>query len=566
MSVGRLARTIWELDPRQIVGRVGFRARRAVWPLVRETPSWTARVPALPSRGALPSSCPLDDEDIAALEAGTLRLAGHAARLPERAPFEPSERDPLFRYQLHEHAWLREAMTRSPVLEARLAAWLAEYVSMRAPRGSVAIDPYPLATRMLQWQGLVQLGLVPAESMTEAFADATRLLLGLSETHLLANHLLRDRAALVVGSAWLDGALGERLRARALRSFAAECDAQLDRDGMHEERCPAYHAHAAMDLLFALEASTTSGGDASLDRAREAIARHAERAVAALDVITHADDHVAAFGDSAPLSAPTRGSIAAWADAMALRPTATATHACGSRTRRTLPRSGFSRITGDAFDLFVSHGPFGAPAQPGHAHCDLFAFELDVGGERVVADPGVHAYHDETWRTRTRASHSHATPSLEGREQAEIWSRFRCGWRPRSIEARWSGERLTCEARAFGPHDARTVRRTLHVGDEALRIEDAIDGSDTMNAAIPLAPDLAVVMDGERRARVTRNGASVLTVHLESEGRIGVETGAVSHRFGARLEAPRLRLHGPGRIEYTLLLPPLSGARPSARP
>ncbi|MBN8610210.1 MAG: heparinase II/III family protein [Deltaproteobacteria bacterium] len=557
MAIGRFARTIWELDPRQVVGRVGFRARRALWPLVRSTPSWPSQIPALPSRDALPSSCPFDDEDLHAIERGSLRLAGHEARLPDDAPFEPDAPDPLYRYQLHEHAWLREAMTRSSAARPSLHAWLLRYARMAAPRGSVAIDPYPLATRLLQWQGLVQLGLLDAGAMRAPIVEATRLLVGLSETHLLANHLLRDRAALVVGSAWIAGAMGEAVRARAARAFASECDAQFDPEGMHEERCPAYHAHASMDLLFALDAIAAGPlGDPAIGRAREVIARHAENAVAALEVVTHADDHVAAFGDSAPRSAPRTSEIAAWARSMGLLASRVVEHAAGAMRRRTLPRSGFSRVTGERMDVLLTHGPFGAPSQPGHAHCDLFAFELDVDGRRVIVDPGVHAYHDPTWRSHTRTSASHATPTVEGREQAEIWSRFRCGWRPRSIEARWTDDRVICEARAFGPHHATTLRRALQITPESLRLEDAIDDASEMSSALPLAPDLDAELEGARAVRVTRHGESVLSVQLLSEGRITIERAEVSHRFGARVPALRLRLHGPGRVEYTLVLAP----------
>jgi hypothetical protein len=207
-------------------------------------------------------------------------------------------------------------------------------------------------------------------------------------------------------------------------------------------------------------------------------------------------------------------------------------------------------------DVLITHGPFGAPSQPGHAHCDLFAFELDLGGRRVIVDPGVHAYHDERWRSETRRSHGHPTPSIEDREQAEIWSRFRCGWRPRSIEARWAGDRLTCEARAFGPHHTTTLRRAMQLSPHEIRVEDAIDGCASISSALPLARDLTAEPESERAVRVSRAGGSVLCVQLLSEGRVTIEHAEVSHRFGARVPAQRLRLHGPGRVEYTLVLTP----------
>jgi hypothetical protein len=562
VSIGRLARTVWELDPRQVVGRAGFRLRRATWPVVRHLPVGPASPPALARRDALPATAPFDEGDLAAIERGVLRLAGHEAALPAGPAFEPAERDPLYRYQLHEHGWLREGMERgSPALRGSLARWLESYWEARFPAGSVAIDPYPLATRMLQWQGLVQRGLVEPERVAAPMVEATRLLAGLSETHLLANHLLRDRAAMVVGSAWVGGRIGELLRARAAAALVDEASAQFLPDGMHEERCPAYHAHATMDLLFALEAlsALASAGATELDRARAALHELAGRAMGALEAVAHEDDRVAAFGDSAPLSAPSVREIVSWADALGVRWERASSSPFGAGERRTLPVSGFTRASVGHATLFVSHGPFGAPSQPGHAHCDLFAIELDVAGRRVIVDPGVHAYHDERWRTETRASAAHATPSLRGREQAEVWSRFRCGWRPRAIETRFGEAHLEGEARAFGPHDPRTLRRRVRVEGDAFEVEDRIEGEREIEVALPLAPGLSVVRDGERAVRVEVDGDAVLRVTLR-EGRLDVEDAHVSHRFGARSPAPRLRLRGGGSVAYTLLTSPRAEA------
>lgn len=561
MSIGRLARTLWELDPRQVIGRAGFRARRALWPAVEALPHVPTRVPPLERREALPATCPLDDADLDLLREGLLPLAGHESPLPLEAPFVPEERDPLYRYQLHEQGWLREAMSRAPDLRHGLSSWLDRYLATRFEPRSLALDPYPLATRLREHQGLVQLGLVAPERLAQSFADGTRLLLGLSETHLLANHLLRDRAALVIGAAWVGGSLGPRLRAHALAAFAAECDAQIDPEGMHEERCPSYHAHALGDLLFALEAIETFERSAERDRAREQVRAHAERALGALEVVTHADDAVAAFGDSAPRSTPRTSAMSTWARALGLRAVSPAIHDAGALRRSTLPRSGFSALRGERYDAFVTHGPFGAPSQPGHAHCDLFAFELDVAGRRVVVDPGVHAYHDPAARHACRTGRAHATPILEGPgldtvEQAEIWSRFRCGWRPRSIEARWQDDLLRCEARAFGPHHAHTLRRTLRFEPGAVHVADAIEGASEISTAIPLAPGLEAIRVLAGAEVRDEAGRVWLEVRTASPGTLEIEAAEVSHRFGARTPATRLRLRGAGRVEYTLALPP----------
>jgi hypothetical protein len=381
----------------------------------------------------------------------------------------------------------------------------------------------------------------------------------LSETHLLANHLLRDRAAMVVGAAWMAGRVGATLREHAAGALVDEVSVQFRVDGMHEERCPAYHAHAVMDLLFALEALSACPRGAAVDRARAALHEHAARGLAALEVVTHEDGLVAAFGDSAPRSTPHTATIAAWADALGVRWASVEATPFASGTRATLPVSGFTRITQGDAQLFLSHGPFGAPAQPGHAHCDLFAFELDVAGHRVIVDPGVHAYHDESLRRATRASAEHATPSIPGREQAEIWSRFRCGWKPRGVEARWTSDRLEGQARAFGPHEPLTVRRTIASVGTSFEIVDRIDGAQEVEVALPLAPTMTV-RERDTMRLVIGDATPRLRVTVE-EGRADVEPAVVSHRFGACVPAERVRLRGAGTVRYTLTPVGPEGAR-----
>jgi hypothetical protein len=283
--------------------------------------------------------------------------------------------------------------------------------------------------------------------------------------------------------------------------------------------------------------------------------------------VTHEDGLVAAFGDSAPRSTPSTLAIAAWADALGVRWVSVEEAPFASGTRVTAPVAGFTRLALGHARVYVSHGPFGAPAQPGHAHCDLFAFELDVAGHRVIVDPGVHAYHDEALRQATRASAEHASPSILGREQAEIWSRFRCGWKPRGIEARWSADRLEAQARAFGPHAPHTLRRTLSAiaaaegagSGRAFEVVDRIEGAEAVTVALPLAPEMSILArdattitigDGRPRLRVTAH-----------EGTMDVEPAVVSHRFGACTPSQRVRLRGAGGVRYTLTPIGSEGAR-----
>jgi hypothetical protein len=69
----------------------------------------------------------------------------------------------------------------------------------------------------------------------------------------------------------------------------------------------------------------------------------------------------------------------------------------------------------------VSCGPNGLRGRGGHAHNDKLSIELVMDGRDVVVDPGAYLYtSDPDQRNRFRATGSHNTVQVEGREQAEL--------------------------------------------------------------------------------------------------------------------------------------------------
>ncbi|AKU93099.1 heparinase II/III family protein [Vulgatibacter incomptus] len=556
VAAGTWIRTIAGLHPKQIVGRPSYRLRRAIAPHVAtRLQPWAFRIPDLPGVALSPTA--FGDEQREALRRGELALVGLAGALPEDAPYIPAHDDPLYVYEFHQLGWFAGALATLPEadpLHGRLIDWLDRYLAWDHPGDSPYWDAYPLASRLLTLLPLAARGFIGGKGIERALGASAVAILGLQETHLQGNHLLRSRAAAAVSSVFFEGPASDSVAASAWTALVREANAQFCADGVHEERTPTYHLLCISDLLVCIELARKAQTPA-IRAEVEALVRIAARALGALDVLTHVDGRIAAFGDSAPASSLRSDDLRAFAAAVGIRSTGLLdVSKSGGWARQTAGTSGYTLLQSSGLSLFLSHGPFGAKHQPGHAHCDLFAFELDVEGTRMIVDPGVHAYHDTEWRLRSRASSVHATPSVEGREQAEIWSRFRCGWRPTVEPARWeakpNGWRVDLRAAAFGPKPM-PVERTIEFAGTQIRFVDRLPVE--FSVALPLAPDVEVRVDSRGASLVHPKAAKGIQVTLES-GTLDLETCSISHAFGARTPSCRLRLRSDaaGRLGWSL--------------
>jgi len=87
--------------------------------------------------------------------------------------------------------------------------------------------------------------------------------------------------------------------------------------------------------------------------------------------------------------------------------------------------------------LFVDVGEVGQNGLGGHGHNDILSFELFLGGEPVVVDPGTYLYSgDFETHARLRSTQSHNGLQVDGTEIAPLIGNFRIGDRAMPTEAR----------------------------------------------------------------------------------------------------------------------------------
>ncbi|HEV2146727.1 MAG TPA: alginate lyase family protein [Longimicrobiaceae bacterium] len=433
---------------------------------------------------------------------------------------------------------------------ARRFEELAEgWIAATADGAGDGWEPYPLSLRTVNWtQALLlfgdALGSAFRERLTGSLARQLATLERRLEWHILANHLQKNLCALATGGLLFEGAAAERWRRVGLRHLWREVEEQVLPDGGHFERSPMYHAIALGDLLELLLLLRACGEPAP-PAAVERIGRMAD----AFDRLSRPDGSLHLLNDSAGGIAPARDRLDALARA-----------ALGHGVVETdgvweLPQTGFLGYTAASTGerLIVDCGAPGPPYQPGHAHCGLLGFELDLGGRSVFVDSGVSGYDGDPFREYVRSTRAHNTVAVAGREQSEVWGTFRLARRAVVLYAQADAGEEGCRIRAaYRPfHERRIVHhRTVERGAGDWTVTDRVEGAEDapLQSYLHLHPEAAVVVeDGGITARLPG-----VTVHVEPFGtdRLDVVRGArdpvqgwYCPEFGCAVPAAAIEMH-----------------------
>ena len=85
-------------------------------------------------------------------------------------------------------------------------------------------------------------------------------------------------------------------------------------------------------------------------------------------------------------------------------------------------------------------GPVAATNLPAHGHCDLFGLEASVETQRWIVDSGNYNYSGDSMRAYCRSSIAHNVVAVDDQNQANVWSKFRMGNRPKILDLKHGSE------------------------------------------------------------------------------------------------------------------------------
>lgn len=499
------------------------------------------------------------------LRAGTLRILNRDISMGNGIPWALPDGTALAKYTIQYMDFLRllaEANADSPRREdAALArSWIEHWIAHNTPNARPAWDPFPISCRILNWSVVLSVFPELGDVALPWMAAQAGCLCDNLEYDVLANHLLKNAAALVAAGHVLGAGpnnTGARFLAVGMPLLKREIAEQILEDGGHYERSPMYHCHVFEDLLLLQAVAPRPVSE--VDEAIVRMSRFLRR-------ILHPDGEIPLFGDAAMGTGLEPRALLSLANCDADPP---AEPCCSLRC------SGFfvMKTRDGRAQLIAKAGEPGPRHQPGHAHSDMLSYELSIDGRRVIVDSGVSEYENDDLRAYCRSTRAHNTVGVAGRELLECWSRFRVGRVYAPTCVRWQSDGAACVLHAghdgFAPYMHERIFQLLPEGYWI--IADRVTGPDRFDAEsyVHFHPDAAVASDGETRdaslgdsgARIVPIGAS--TVELE-RGALHPRQGWYCPRFGAALAAPCLvmRAHGAGALHFGYAILPFRTAAP----
>jgi len=524
--VGPVLRTVRHLHARQVLAQVVYMGRRGVAPVEIGTgaPALALRRASAPFLGA-PAHARWDG-------ASRVVLIGNEISFPDAIDWDVQSAGPLWAYHLHQFDYARDARHTAAARSALLLDWIA-----RHPRGQ-GWNPHPISLRTLSWgklllePGLLALDEAASDRIRHSLACQVETLDRNLETRLQANHLFSNLLAVVFAGLLFRGERADRWLRRA-RWLRREIAAQILPDGLHVERSPMYHALLLENVLDLLNLARAAG-DRAPGALRQDLEQCAARMLGALRALTHPDGRIALFADSAFDIAHEPASLERYATSLGVE-------ARPPERDGVLEAGGYVRLVSGPFSLIASvAGPMPS-YQPGHAHCDALAFELCVAGERVVTDTGVFEYVPGARRETARATRSHATLTVGGQEQAEVWSAHRIGGRPRVVLERVLPGK-SADARCSGWATPETVHhRRFEVASDGVAIHDRTTGLPRpVRYTLPLAPGLEPRLvqeaDGSAAARIGLASGDELRLSLPTGVAFRVASMPYFPGFGVEIE------------------------------
>jgi Heparinase II/III-like protein/Heparinase II/III N-terminus len=204
-------------------------------------------------------------------------------------------------------------------------------------------------------------------------------------------------------------------------------------------------------------------------------------------------------------------------------------------------RGGFYVLRRDDLYVLIRCGDTGLYGLGGHAHNDQLSFELCLGNQPMVIDPGAYIYTAEPEaRNLFRSTAFHSTMQIDGGEQNELRSDYLFTLPDRSKAERLHSDMESFEGRHHGFPGAVHTRRIVLTAD-GIRIDDRADGGSSCDWSFPLAPGADVAI-GEGHAIARWPGGASLTIESPDLA-FRADDGWYSPRYGVRERTAFVRAH-----------------------
>ncbi len=432
-SLQRYWHTISPLRLEQIGGQLWMRMR----PLRRRFPSFPRSTEPYPGcrlsreKSWLPPPSGSNESD--AIRQGQLSFVRESHDIGWPPAWDVSEPSKLWQYNLFYFEWLWSLSVEDA------SAVVQDWISYaKANPFHTGMDPYPTSLRLMNWCGVffhkyrdfTEEALIFREQLWQSLCEQVDHLRSHLEYHLMGNHLFENAVALALLGSSFEGERAQQWCKQGLSLLEREIQEQILPDGLHFELSPMYHLRILYTLLL-LE----QHGDSSV---RRVVSPHLPRMLEALLKVCHPDRQIALLNDSGFEIYHRPEQLLAWRESWENSQQDPESSSLGEEGVWSLPYAGYyGARSREGHYLICDAGPPGPDYIPGHAHGDIFSFELSLHGQRVVVDSGVYDYVNSDWRRYCRSTKAHNTLTIDALDQSEFWGAFRVARRGRPHDVTW---------------------------------------------------------------------------------------------------------------------------------
>lgn len=230
------------------------------------------------------------------------------------------------------------------------------------------------------------------------------------EYHILANHLLENAFALLMGGCFFEQkewvGIAENL-------IFKELEEQVLPDGAHFELSPMYHQIILFRIFEAL------GYLPKENKLHQFLRNKAELMLSWLFTFSYKDGSIAHFNDSSDGITLNTNQLVKIGEDLEIKP----------NKNHQLNESGYRKFEFIGFEMLADVHGISPSYQPGHSHADTFSFCLNYNGKPIIVDPGISTYDISARRDWERSTDAHNTLVINGENSAEVWAGFRVGKR-----------------------------------------------------------------------------------------------------------------------------------------
>ncbi len=474
-----------------------------------------------------------------------VNFLNHKGSVKCKEDWNDINQEKLWLYNLHYFDDLNSE--RSEAQQKLQLSWIKRWIIENpASDGGNGWEAYTLSLRIVNWIKAFLSGVEYDKEMQNSLVQQADFLTQDLEKHLLGNHYFVNLKALIFAGCFFQGKASDRFLAIGLKDFEVQLKEQVLNDGGSFELTPMYHAIMLTDLLDLANLFKAFPGNIP-NKTVELVNKTIIKMFGWLEVMSHGDDKVSFFNDSAFGIAPDNRVLRTYAQKLGFSLNSLE-HFEDRLTVYNLQNSGYVSVKSADISLIADLANVGPSYIPGHAHADSLSFELSLGDLRFFVNSGTSEYGMKAERLRQRGTAAHNSVVINDINSSEVWSGFRVARRAeignRQVGNVSSNQTVEFSA-AHNGYKKQGINcihhRAWHVSLDELSIDDVLQGEyENAVAYFHLHPNVNIKNASNTQVVLLVDGYEL---HLEVlGGELAVEKSTWHPEFGVVIPSEKLKV------------------------